>query len=210
MTKLIKIVSFLAFFLISQQAFADCWKNAEQMPRGTPPVFLVNGMWCTTQQGANVQTTTQLVTVQSPTIIHTMPVGHVYRECTTEESVRRAALIAGGGGLVGLLIRDNGRAAGKGAGLGLLYALGTDCKVAIPQGTQQTIAIQGVSAGSSQGQSRLEKTTTASEDARDTCRLRQNGKVLAEIKLPTSVSHDQSEEICNDWQKREAKSRGLI
>lgn len=76
----------------------------------------------------------QQIAIPAPTVINTMPAGYGYRNCTAEESIRRAGLITAGGGLVGLLLRDNGRAAGTGAGLGLLYAMGTDCKVAVPLG----------------------------------------------------------------------------
>ena len=86
------------------------------------------------------------VYVQQPVVVNTMPQGHVFRSCTTQEAVERSALIAGAGGLAGLLIRDNSRGAGVGAGLGLLYAMGTECRVAVPQGTAGTLGNQGVPA----------------------------------------------------------------
>lgn len=58
--------------------------------------------------------------------------------------------------------------------------------------------------------SKLEESTFPSGGEQDTCRLRINGKPVAEIKLPLSVAKEEAKQICDEWQKREAKSRGLI
>ncbi len=55
----------------------------------------------------------------------------------------------------------------------------------------------------------VQATKVLSEDDRDTCRLRVNGVSVAEIKLPQSVKKEESKTICDEWQVREARSRGL-
>jgi hypothetical protein len=140
MKHIIKLAFMLSVLLVSQIASAFCTTDLGSLPRNHAPFFASsNGGFCDTKAEANVQVVSgfqqfQQVIVPAPTVINTMPAGYGYRNCTAEESIRRAGLITAGGGLVGLLLRDNGRAAGTGAGLGLLYAMGTDCKVAVPQG----------------------------------------------------------------------------
>jgi hypothetical protein len=113
------------------------------------------------------------------------------------------------GGFLGALATDTNRGAGQGAALGGFTGMFIPC----PQPPQVVQVPKSLGNQSIPGVSTPPKLETAkfpSGEEKDTCRLRQNGNVLAEIKLPLSVKREEAEEICNDWQKREAKSRGLI
>lgn len=115
--------------------------NVTVMPIQRIPVHVIHQP-VHSQQPVLIQ---QQVHSQQPRVIQSMPSGYGgYRNCTEEESIRRAALITTARGLAGLLIYDNGRAAGQEAGFGLLYAMGTDCRVAVPQGTARILVQQGV------------------------------------------------------------------
>jgi hypothetical protein len=73
------------------------------------------------------------VIVGQTTIVRNVPTsGMAFRPCSNEERIERAGLMTVAGGIVGVLIGDNHRAASRGAGLGLLYGMGSDCRVAMP------------------------------------------------------------------------------
>lgn len=84
--------------------------------------------------------------LQQPLIVHTMPQGYGYRDCTAGEVIQRDLLMAGRGFVAGLLIGDNSRAAGVGAGVGLLFSMTGSCQVAVPvaiQASQTSLVNQG-------------------------------------------------------------------
>jgi hypothetical protein len=87
------------------------------------------------------------VYIQQPVILQALPAGHVYRDCTPGEVLKRDGLMMLRGALAGVLIGDNSRSAGVGAGTGLLFSMAGECRVAVPQGVARTIESQGVSAG---------------------------------------------------------------
>ncbi|MEZ0208997.1 MAG: hypothetical protein ACAH17_02365 [Candidatus Paceibacterota bacterium] len=70
-------------------------------------------------------------------VLRSAPAGVTYRECTTEERVMRSGLAALTGGVAGVLIGDNRRSAGIGAGLGVLFSMGSVCQRAILTERQQ-------------------------------------------------------------------------
>lgn len=84
------------------------------------------------------------VYVHQPVIVHTMPQGYGYRDCTAGEVIQRDLLMAGRGLIAGLLIGDSSRAAGIGAGTGLLFSITGSCRVAVRQVASETIGNQGV------------------------------------------------------------------
>ncbi len=137
MKNIIKFAFVLISLVFAQQASAACWANANQIPQGTPPLFLVNGMWCTQQ----AQQIPGFPLVTQPVIINRIPDTHAYRDCTAGESAQRDILALVKGAAIGALIGDTGRSAGIGGGLGLLFSTTGACRVAVPQGT---VANQGV------------------------------------------------------------------
>lgn len=142
----VKALFAVAILVMSNLAVAVCYTNANQIPEGSLSLYPATG-WsalCTDikeARGESGQGVT-LITTQQPIILQRVPTGQVFNNCTAEQQIHRAGLMAAAGtvigGLGGLLIGDNGRAAGKGAGAGLiggaLYAMSTECRVAVPQG----------------------------------------------------------------------------
>ena len=159
MKNFFKSLIFVTFMAMSGLASAVCYTNANQIPVGSLPLHPSSngGALCTTKSEANEQVgggqVVTLVTTQQQGVFQPVPAGQVFSNCTPQQEIHRAGMMAlfgaAIGGLGNLLIKDNGRDAGKGAGVGLiggtLYALGTECRVAVPQGT---VAGQGVLQGS--------------------------------------------------------------
>lgn len=141
-----KYVIILILSIFTQHSSAACWSNTNQIPPGTPPMFLVNGQWCTTQVPQllhGIQSTPQMTQI---VIVNRIPDTHVYRSCTPEEAVARSALLTIGVGATTGLIGNTSRAAGTGAGFGLFYSITGACRVAVPVVlTQGTVTVQGFS-----------------------------------------------------------------
>ena len=155
MKNFFKSLIFVTFMAMSGLASAVCYTNANQIPVGSLPLHPSSngGALCTTKSEANEQVgggqVVTLVTTQQQGVFQPVTAGQVFSNCTPQQEIHRAGMMAlfgaAIGGLGNLLIKDNGRDAGKGAGVGLiggtLYALGTECRVAVPQGT---VAGQGI------------------------------------------------------------------
>lgn len=166
-----------------------------------------------------------------------LPPGYERIPCDFWEKLKKEFVVNGlnalKGGLVGAGLGDDSRSAGIGAALGLFFGPSAGpCYVIVPPEHKEAIVkkaseftgrpipaeeqVGGTEGGHDEVKTSLPKskkvetTTLPSGGAQDTCRLRVNGKVVAEIKLPLSVQKEQSREICDEWQLREAKSRGLI
>ncbi len=141
-----KRVLILILSAFAEYASAACWSNTNQIPPGTPPMFLVNGMWCTTQVPQLLQGIQNAPQVTQTVIVNRIPDTHAYRSCTTEEVVVRSGLLTIAGAVSGALIGNSSRAAGVGGGLGLLYSTTGACRVAVPLVlTQGTVTVQGFS-----------------------------------------------------------------
>lgn len=204
MKKIIKSFLFGVLLLAAQLASAACYDNAGKVPVGSPPLFLQNGLWCTQQQP---QVGVQVLQNSAVYVPNGGPAPQNY--CPWSDRVANIGISALIGGFLGALATDTNRGAGQGAALGGFTGMFIPCPQP-PQVVQvpRSPVNQGVPGVSTPP--KLETSSFPSGEEKDTCRLRQNGNILAEIKLPLSVKREEAKEICDDWQKREAKSRGLI
>ena len=132
MKNLFKSLIFVTFMAMSGLASAVCYTNANQIPVGSLPLHPSSngGALCTTKSEANGQwgggQGVTLVTTQQQIVFQPVPAGQVFNNCTPQQEIHRAGLMALFGAAIGgignLLIKDNGRDAGKGAGAGLIGA----------------------------------------------------------------------------------------
>lgn len=150
MKNLLKSVLVLVFMLVTQQASAACWANANHVPPGTPPLFLQNGMWCTTQN-QGVQRFPQAVL---PVDAIQVPVGTQAPQgyCSWSERFLNVGASALVGGVLGALATDTDRGAGEGAALGGLVGVFIPCaQAAQVANTPGMVANQGVQGGQTTG-----------------------------------------------------------
>lgn len=141
MKKVIKFAFVLISLVFAQQAFAACWSNANQVPHGTPPLFLQNGLFCTTQQPQGVQV------LQSSAVY--LPSGGQAPQgyCSWSDRVANIGISTLIGGFLGALATDTSRGAGQGAALGGAAGMFIPCAQTHVAQVPTTIVNQGVQSG---------------------------------------------------------------
>lgn len=226
---LLKALVAFAFLASSSFASAVCYRNLNDVPPGGPGLFSIQGMFCTQNippqhQGvAGPRIMQQQVGVPQPYYGTTAPFG-----TTVGGSSFCAGLVERGGRYLGARDGNDAKHTEGGGLLGFL-AGNVFCPMMSNQG-QRVVVQQGVVVQQApqqfanptyggvqqqavvQGQrpaTQLQETSFAAAGDQDTCRLRNNGNVVAEIKLPLSVKREEAKQICNEWQQREVSARGL-
>ncbi len=218
MNTFFKTLAALAFLCGVQAASAACYPNSGLIPAGSPPVVLTNGMWCTQNSGGYVGGQ-RVVVQQAPQPFYgsSYPVG-----VPMGNTGQCGGLAERLGRVIGANRGNDARNTENGGFLGYI-AGGFFCpmmsnqgqRVVVQQapqqfvnptygGVQQQAVVQG-----QRPTAQLQETSFAAAGDQDTCRLRSNGTVVAEIKLPLSVKREEAKQICNEWQQREASARGL-
>lgn len=223
MKNFIKTVSFFVLVFFGQQAFSACWTNSNQIPPGTPPLFLQNGMWCTQQQqgglvqGGGGQVFVQHVSSQQQQVFAPppnaifVPTGSPVPQthCSWEGRFVNIAASGAIGAVVGALIGDNQRAAGRGAAAGALAGVFVPCN----QQQQVQQVQQVVSQGTAQQLVVVQTPQTVAVQARTPvpppppgnwpCNFAINGKITESVMTTNDV-------VCRSWTDAKAASMGLI